>query len=473
MASGLDALNAAGIKYTVGAPPPGSPYWEQYTIDGQKVYLPNTVNNGRMDNGLTPAQQSLLINTAAGVNARPTPYPTSATQPRQALASTTRMSSTTAAPAAGAPAAAAPGSTSIEDAEYGVDIAEIENALKRRIAQYDADNLAADEEFATLGRNAGTRLVTDLGSSTDQAGGRGMLHSGGYLEDQGGIRSRFADYNAEIGRNNSLKKNDLLRFLNEDKEKFGEQKARAAQRAAERAVAKAQAKAKADADAAAAAGAAAGTPAAGAVTPGTPDATTPAPVTTAPAPATPTPPPATSPGTPGAPPWSGAGPVDPAWVGSGPATGPVAQGPVTGGVSIPDIARGNPAANRPVSNPTPTPPPSAASLNPARGAPLPPAAPPPPSPTLAAPAYNNASAASAQAAPQVTPIAKNPATAMGQTPNHAGTNSNSGVATAENTRPFSSFPKAAQDTLARGGIVKAGDGRLFQIINGVPRVVGG
>lgn len=88
-------------------------------------------------------------------------------------------------------------------------------------------------------------------------------------------------------------------------------------------------------------------------------------------------------------------------------------------------------------------------------------------------AFNAQSAAQSSAAPQQTAINPNYQSALGvETKQLGNTGYNSGTPTAQNSRELSSFPAAAQKILKNGGIVKAGDGRMFQVIQGVPRVVG-
>lgn len=114
------------------------------------------------------------------------------------------------------------------------------NARKGRLkANFDAEGGSLRTRFARMLREAGVRLPQELQGSRESAASRGMLQSGGFLEEQGGINKRFADYNAQIGEDQTIALTDLLRNFTADNEDIdfsvNGARAAAARRMAERA----------------------------------------------------------------------------------------------------------------------------------------------------------------------------------------------------------------------------------------------
>ncbi len=99
----------------------------------------------------------------------------------------------------------------LQDPEYLALLAQLDAALNNQMSEYDVQSTDTRAQFGKQLRNAGLQLPTDLKRSTEGAAGRGMLYSGGLLEEQGDIQKRFADYNAQIGDDQTSQLNQIER----------------------------------------------------------------------------------------------------------------------------------------------------------------------------------------------------------------------------------------------------------------------
>ena len=297
-----------------------------------------------------------------------------------------------------------PYALALQDPEYLALLAQLQAALNNQQAEFDARGVAVRTRYGRQLREAGQALPNDLRRSTEQAAGRGMLYSGGLLEEQGDIQKRFADYNAQIGEDQTAELAQIIRGQNAAKNDFEAQKGAGLQGAIGRALARAQA-----APISNAGGNNGNTPGAGTPAAAAPPVATPAPAT--PAPAAPVP-----------------GLPDPLGLPTGPQTGnfPVGQ-------SNPEVATGpsSPSGFDPLGRRTAENSPNTTSISPTAGA-------------------------------VRTPTVGSSMSQVGYQPNAGGETTFNQPVARDTSRSMSSFDQASQTKLSLGQVVVAGDGRRMK-----------
>lgn len=133
-----------------------------------------------------------------------------------------------------------PYAAALQDPEYLALLAQLQAALNNQMADYEAQDTDVRVQTGRQLREAGERLPGDLRRSTEGAAGRGMLYSGGLLEEQGDIQKRFADFNAQIGEDQQSRLNQIIRGRNSAQQDFEGNKTAGLQGAIQRALSRAQ-----------------------------------------------------------------------------------------------------------------------------------------------------------------------------------------------------------------------------------------
>lgn len=133
-----------------------------------------------------------------------------------------------------------PYDAALQDPEYLLFLAQQRAAAGRRQANYNAEVTDLEGQYGAQNREIERELPKQLQRGTENSAGRGMLHSGGQLEDQGEIRGSAAGLLSKIAGNKGRDLSGLLRSLTDaqagDSSDQQNSLASAARRASERAM---------------------------------------------------------------------------------------------------------------------------------------------------------------------------------------------------------------------------------------------
>lgn len=133
-----------------------------------------------------------------------------------------------------------PYDAALQDPEYLLFLAQQRAAAGRRQANYTAETTDLEAQYGTQTRDVERELPKELQRGVENSAGRGMLFSGGQLEEQGQIRGNSANMLSKIAGNKSRDLGGLLRSLTDaqagDVDDQQGALANAARRASERAM---------------------------------------------------------------------------------------------------------------------------------------------------------------------------------------------------------------------------------------------
>jgi len=132
------------------------------------------------------------------------------------------------------------GGGGFEDAEYGLNLAELQNRAGRNEADYVAGTTGVNAKYGALTRDMEQAHPNDLRAANDSAAGRGMLYSGGRLEEDSKIRQNHAAGLARAGANQTDELNGMLRQATNNREDIGTGVSSAMQNASQRALERAR-----------------------------------------------------------------------------------------------------------------------------------------------------------------------------------------------------------------------------------------
>ena len=135
---------------------------------------------------------------------------------------------------------ASQGGGGFEDPEYNMDLADLQTRLGRTEAEYTAGETGTRARYGTMLREAEQQHPNDLRQAAESAAGRGMLYSGGRLEEDSRLRKGHADYIAKAGQSQADELNSLLRGVTNQREDISRGVGSAMQSASQRALLRAR-----------------------------------------------------------------------------------------------------------------------------------------------------------------------------------------------------------------------------------------